>query len=477
MNTTLSSFARIGLALLASVTPLTAQSAIPAAAPLQPDEIAARGKGSVLSFADLNAALLFRHGRSETGKQALQHLLEAGILPVLARENGLDISEAEVEARWQELDAEIRGSGQANGLAGYLAQSKVSPITFRQHLKLSIVHETLARRDLNIPQTRAINSEQLQNWMNAMLTKRQLTAIAPPWKDGIVAHCSGLVVTVDEFVKQLQDDIPAEELKTLCFQLLLARGIAERMPDLTAEARSAALEQEIERRRASALLNPSYQGIPFEQIMGAQGIDVTKLHLDPAIRVSAGAHLWVDRKYDDDAMRAAYQEDRKKYDQVFGEAIETWVHFVRAAEIKTPRGPQTFEAALQSSTRLRKNITSLPQFQYEIRRSSEHDATREKEGFWGWITAGAPAYDEAARKEIFDALRSGRYDPTSEPGAADARLLGPVRTTSGVVLMWLGDRRPAPTWDQMKTHVHSELRRRFMDEVLPKSAVHTWRDE
>ena len=477
MNTTLYSIARSALALLASILPLTAQTAVPAAAPLQPDEVAARGKGSVLSFADLNEALLFRYGRSETGKQTLQHLLEAGILPVLARENGLEITEAEVEARWHELDAEIRGSGQANGLAGYLAQSKVSSTEFREHLKLSIVHETLARRDLNIPEARAINAEQLQNWMNAMLTKREMTAFAPPWKDGIVARCSGLAVTVDEFVEQLQNDIPSEELETLCYQLLLARRTAERMPDLTAEAKSAALEEEIERRRASALLNPSYQGIPFEQIMAAQGVDITKLHLDPAIQVSAWAHLWVNRKYDDDAMRTAYQEDRKKYDQVFGEAIETWVHFIRAAEVKTPRGLRTFEDALLDSTRLRKNITSLAQFQYEIRRSSEHDATREKEGFWGWITAGAPAYDEAARKEIFDALRSGRYDPNSKPGDAKARLLGPVRTTSGVILMWLGDRRPAPTWNEMKTHVHSELRRHFMDEVLPTSAVHTWRDE
>jgi hypothetical protein len=39
------------------------------------------------------------------------------------------------------------------------------------------------------------------------------------------------------------------------------------------------------------------------------------------------------------------------------------------------------------------------------------------------------------------------------------------------VLLWFGARRPAPSWETMASHVHRELRKRFVDEVLPRSSV------
>ena len=52
-------------------------------------------------------------------------------------------------------------------------------------------------------------------------------------------------------------------------------------------------------------------------------------------------------------------------------------------------------------------------------------------------------------------------------------LVGPVRVANGFVLLWLGERRPAPSWETMAAHVHRELRKRFLDEVLQKSSVVT----
>jgi len=37
--------------------------------------------------------------------------------------------------------------------------------------------------------------------------------------------------------------------------------------------------------------------------------------------------------------------------------------------------------------------------------------------------------------------------------------------------LWFGLRRPAPAWETMAHHVRTELRRRFVDEVLPRSAL------
>ena len=81
------------------------------------------------------------------------------------------------------------------------------------------------------------------------------------------------------------------------------------------------------------------------------------------------------------------------------------------------------------------------------------------------------------KQAIFDALDSERYDPAAPADDAKKRIIGPVRNKSGAVLLWLGDRRPAPTWNEMKENVHRDLRRVFLEEVLPKSSVRTFRDK
>jgi hypothetical protein len=55
---------------------------------------------------------------------------------------------------------------------------------------------------------------------------------------------------------------------------------------------------------------------------------------------------------------------------------------------------------------------------------------------------------------------------------------GPVRlyNPSGAALVWVGERRPAPGWDEMRARVHNELRRRFLDECLTQKDVVTYLD-
>lgn len=453
------------------------QESVPASAPVARNEIAARGAGSVLSFDELDVVLLLRHGRSQAGRATLQHLVEAGLLEVLATENGIRVTPDMVDERWDQLEEEIRKSGQTGGLETYLKQSKVNVAEFREHLRLAIVHEILARRGLGIPDSRPITGEQLQNWLNATLNERGLEQLPAPWKSGVMARCAGLEILVSDYLEQLRGDLPLEEIQTLCYQSLLAKRVAERMPDLTNETRAAALKDEIDRRRLKAAANPAYQGLSFEQVLEAQGVDASKLDQDPAIQVAAWAHLWVDRKYDDAALRELYGTERDRFDSLYGEAVETWVLYLRAAEFKNDLNPRDFNDATREALRIKETVTSFPQFQYEIRRSSEDRTTREKDGFWGWITSGTPKADAAARQEIFDALRTGRYDPASPEQDPAKRLFGPVRGTNGVLLVWLGQRRPAPTWQEMREHVHREQRRLFLDELLPKNAVRTWRDE
>jgi hypothetical protein len=43
--------------------------------------------------------------------------------------------------------------------------------------------------------------------------------------------------------------------------------------------------------------------------------------------------------------------------------------------------------------------------------------------------------------------------------------------------LYIGATRPAPGWDVMRAEVHRELRRRFLEEALPRESVVTYLDQ
>ena len=51
------------------------------------------------------------------------------------------------------------------------------------------------------------------------------------------------------------------------------------------------------------------------------------------------------------------------------------------------------------------------------------------------------------------------------------RVIGPIRLDSGCALLWVSEVRSSPTWEEMAENVHEELRRRFVDELMPRSSV------
>jgi hypothetical protein len=73
------------------------------------------------------------------------------------------------------------------------------------------------------------------------------------------------------------------------------------------------------------------------------------------------------------------------------------------------------------------------------------------------------------RAEVKKALE--RTAPSGAGLDPAVSLVGPVRLATGSTILWLGARRPTPTWDTMAAHVHRELRKRFLDEILPRTSL------
>jgi hypothetical protein len=440
----------------------------------KPEPVAARAGDATLSMAELEALLLDRHWLTQDGRDILRHLVQTRLIDKLGAEAGVAVAQREVNALWDKLDRDAKKSGVEGGMSAELVRTGMTAEEFREVLRLQILQQILTRRALGLAKDAYVSGDQMSVWIDAEFEKRGLVVLEPPWSDGVVAACGDVSVTVGSFARLLAQHLPLDDVKKAAFHALLLRGIEARMPDLSAEARAAAIEGEIAQRRAGVAADPAYRGLSFEDLLKTQGMTLAGLRRDPAVLIAALAQLWVDRKYDADALRAAYEGERSFYDDRFGEALRLHALFLRAAKFRNKWNPRTFEEAEEELGKLKERLVDLPAFVEHARSLSEDPGTKESGGDLGWVTRGNDQVPPSVRAAAFTWIEAGG-DADRRIGASGV-LLGPVRLENGVVLAWLSARRDGPGWDDMRAHVHRELRARFLKSVLSEADVRTFRD-
>ena len=435
-------------------------------APLQAGE-AARAGDTSLSFEELDELLIGRRAMGPKGRESLKHLLDTKLIARLAQESKLTISEAELDKRSKELEVRIVAAGEALNLQAYLDKSGVALDVFREHLRLALIQETLARRALGTPAGEEVNGEKQEMWLAQVQEQRGAQLPPPPWPDGIAARCGDLEVKVKDLLDYMHLLLPAEDVHEDCYQLLLQKRVRARMPDLSAEALDKAIDVELERRRVDIVGDPRYRGLTYEQVMGAQGLQAAYLRRDPAVVIAALATLWVDRSQGEKGLKAIYAKEREFFDGRFGEAIDASMIFVRASTLPNQLIPRDFPAAERDLAGWKSSIKTLDDFAKLAREHSEEKTTREQGGRMGYITRG----DERVPAELREALFGAK------PGSDGSAVIGPLRIQGGCCLLWAGLRRPAPGWDEMATNVHREMRKRCLDESLTRDSVRTYLDK
>jgi len=419
----------------------------------------------------LDELLLWRHGRSPDGLAALQQLLELRVLDTLATEAGIEISSQDLSRRWIELEADIQAQGLAEDLPAYLLMSGITREMFLEYLRLALVHEALTRAALELTPDQAVTGEQQSTWLEATLAERGVEKLPRPWTDGVVARSGNVEISSADYALHLRTMLPPEDLTAACHQLLLHARLLARMPDLSADAMDRMIEEELDRRRAATQANPRYQGVSYERLLEAQGLSLEAVRRDPALHIAILSRYWIDRSHDDEAVRAVYSTERAIFDGAYGEGVESFGLVLKAAELTNELIPRSFEQAERELVDLRAKIGSLADFQRLTSEHSEDPASRERQGSLGIVTRDAAGVPEGVRSAIFAALDAARSAGVTD---VSGTILGPLRFSGGALLVALGQRRPAPTWEQMSEFVRGELRRRFLVELLPPDSVVTW---
>ncbi len=434
------------------------------------DELAARSPAGNLPMEDLEDLLLLRHSFAPDGRDLLRHLVQTRVIEHLGEAGGVEVSPRDVNQLWDEIDRRAKAEGVPGGIAAELKRKGMSAAELRELLRLSVIQQVLTRRALGLAADAQVSGEQMAIWIDQEITQRGLETLSPPWKDGVIAVCGEVTVPLRDFSALLARHLPSSKVREACFHLLLLRGIEARMPDVSEEAKSRAIDAEIDRRRREVEGEASYKGLSFESLLNAQGLTVDVLRQDPSVGIAALSTLWVDRAHGEAGLREVFEEERKWFEDRFGEAVRTHAIFLRGAKFKNQWNPRSFEEAERELRSMAGRVGSFADFTALARTVSEDPRTKALDGDLGWITRGDENQPSSIREAIFTHLATGGKIPKG------GVLHGPVRLENGAALLYLSERRESPGWDAMSGHVHHELRRRFLREVLKEEEVTTFLD-
>lgn len=440
-----------------------------AAAPISYEDaaIVARGGGFELSWKELDEVLLMRHAMSQAGRAALRHLLETRVVEVAAKENGIEISASSLDARYLALEQQWKASGRSGGIEEQIREARLSPEEFRYYLRAGMLQEALTRRALGLKDDQELQPDQTKLWIQEELVRREAAELPPPWDTQPLARARGVEIRLGEYVRVLRKRLEPADIQNAAYQVLLLRKVMLRLPDAAPARIEDYVQREIERRRRESMSDPKNAGVPFERLLAAQGLSIASLPMDPGVRVSALSKLWVDKAYTPEALQRAYQDERKLYDDAYGESIELSLIFLRGARFANALNPRTLEQALQELRARAKELTNLSAFQAAAKSLSEDEDTRKAGGALGAVTVAHPRLSP----ELRELVQSRLAKPATPEELRSGGLVGPISVSTGAVLLWLGPRHPAPTWEVMSGYVQRELRRRFLEEALARASV------
>ncbi|MEL6430599.1 MAG: hypothetical protein AAFR54_15555 [Planctomycetota bacterium] len=423
------------------------------------------GADAVVTEAQLDDMLLWREARSPGGQRALRQLLEVKVVERLGEVAGLEITEEELRATARDLDDQARAAGLEGGLEEMIRTQGIDRADFDRYLRLSMVHERLARAGLGIAADQEITGDQQQLWLKGELEAREYSEASLPFPEGWVARSGDVTITASELASELRGLMPPADLREACYMILLERAVLARMPELGPAGVEAALEREIGRRRAEAEADPRFHGATYENMLDARGLSLDAVRRDPAVRAAALAHEAVDRATGDAGLRADYEENRLRYDATYGEAVEVYLLWKAAGD--DPNNPLVPPARVVSEdlAKIRDAVDGRQEFLRALEIHSEDKRSRENGGLLGRLS-------RVGRSKDLDALRTACFETIdARPDDYQSVVIGPVRLENGVGLAMLGERRPAPSWDEMAQFVHQELRRKFLESSLAPNQV------
>lgn len=460
------SLARLAAASALAAPLLLAASPSRAGDEALPPGVEARVYGEEVTEAQVLDRLARRHEGTEKGRQILDQIVDDAIVGLEAKARGVRVTDEEVAAHTAKLMEVVKAqSGGEKTLADVLAETKTTEAEFRRTTLEYLLREKMAREDLGTKPGDDLPEHRMKLWMASMRRRHEVRTADLP--EGVLAKV-GDAVSVDRarFGRELRDRLPPEVVAEVRMELVLDVATRHRVATAGVVVTDADVDEQIARLRTRFESNPRVRGtgVTFDQFLRQTfGIGEAELRRDETFRSRVALERMLHGEISDEEIRAHWERNRDAY----GDRALVRQVYVAAAEKGGKLDADVRSFADAHELVLRAKVAVLDRAGLLAPSAPGEDAPK-KAPLAESVTAVAKQFagSDEERKTAGEPAAWTRGNVAGEPALEKAafegdpgQLVGPVRSRIGWHLLLVEERRPAPTWEEVRDRVRDDLLR------------------
>lgn len=458
--------ARLGAALAAALTILCCVPAFaddatkPAPEVTLPPGVVARVYGKDILESDLYERLLKRWGQTDRGKEVLEQLVDDTCVEMEAKKRGILVTDEEVAAYVRRVDETIRKqTGGSRTIDDIYKDQHATPAEFAASVHEYLKRQKMATEDLGAKPGEEVPEARLKLWLSSVRRRSGVRYTDLP--DGAFAAIGGTVIDRVRYARALEAQLPAEVTTAARADLVVQAATEHALADAKIVVTDAEVDADIAKLRERFAKDPRVRntGLTFDEFLKQnQGTSEAELRVDPRYRASIGLERYLGRNITEADIKKQWDDNRDAY----GERALVRQIYVAGQDEGGQFKMRTFQEAKELVLRAKVAVLeasggltatpqagrkSLPDAFGAVAKQFEEDP-KKKQG------AGEPAAWTRVNLAGEDALASAVFE--GQVGT----LQGPVRSRVGYHLVFVEERRPAPSFDEVKDSVREDLVRR-----------------
>lgn len=324
------------------------------------------------AFLDELAQRYLRREDPQAAK-VLENLVSEALVRRAAESAGVEVSDADVQGRFEDLARQMRSADPNLDLADQIAKSGVSLDVFRKKLRTLCLLDRLARVDQKIPEAVPVEPKHHHTW----LANRRKTAVVETNPDklpaGAAAVVDGATISLKDFARDYLQKADRAEIRRVLDMIARSTLMEATLKAQGAELTDADLATELAARKAEFEAKPQYQGIDFAEIVRqTTGLTAERWTKSRGFRLEAG-YAKLGRRF---AQKDDVQEFYEKNLGYFGPRLTVKHLLIRGSDrpaSANDKGPppqpmakaRTQIAAVQAELRAGKRFEDLVQLYSE----------------------------------------------------------------------------------------------------------------
>ncbi|HEU4417737.1 MAG TPA: peptidylprolyl isomerase [Planctomycetota bacterium] len=435
-----------------------------AAPPQDPPDVLATfkldGRPATVTRNDVAIEMAFHLRRQPRGQQVCETMVDTTLARQAAKKQNLMPTEAEVRAFWDELQRQLRAAGQKP--EDFAGVRNTSMAQLYEDLAVQIAQERLVRAELGMRPDERVSGDMQKLWLQEQRKKHKVVTDPDQLPPGSAARIDAddlPIADLGSLLLRTSEDHERDHFvrRTVYLQCIeaLARKEGVQLSDMD-------LDEAVKRRRDDAARDPRYRGIPFEQMLKAQGLTIASLRELRTFRAHVLLDKLAQRRFPTADLLAELGRDRALLLELVGPRRRLGLIFVRALDEANALVPLDFAAATKHLETVRQRLAKEA-FATVARIESQDPASKMNGGDAGWHRRRSDKLPEPVLAAAF-ALASGDCS-------------APIRGEEGCYLVKVLEVEPMPTDEflvgELREYRAQELAKKLLEDADLQLATKT----